>query len=145
MKKDNQDAERWALAAVKLTRWLRAADSRPALSPAQASALAVVVHAGKITPSELADLEGVKRPTIARTLAQLEQAGAVRRYGSDTDGRSVLVNATAMGCTLIRRGHARRAAPLAAAMARLVEEDWQKLSDALPVIEALLEKEISGR
>jgi DNA-binding MarR family transcriptional regulator len=68
-------ADDLVVSAVRLTRWLKAADSAARLSGPQASALAIIVYAGHITPSDLARLEQVKRPTIARVLGQLTDAG----------------------------------------------------------------------
>lgn len=129
-------------AAVRLTRWLRAMDPRPTLTGAQSSALAVIVYAGKITPSRLAELEEVKRPTIARLLTQLEAMGAIKRTESEQDGRSVTLSATAKGRALIYDGHARRIAPFVEAIKRLSRKDRQTLLHALPVLEALLDQEI---
>lgn len=137
------EAGRFVTAAVRLTRWLQTMDPAPVLTGAQASALAVIVSAGKITPSRLAQVEEVKRPTIARLLTQLESLGAIKRVVSTEDGRSVTLSATAKGRALIRDGHARRIAPFAAALIRLPPKERHAISRALPVLEALLEREIN--
>lgn len=136
------EAGRYVTVAVQLTRWLRAMDPRPALTGAQASALAVIVYAGEITPSRLAELEEVKRPTVARLLTQLESLGAIKRTVSKKDGRSAVLSATHKGRALIRDGHVRRVAPFAAAIWRLSPKEQHVIMQALPVLEALLDREI---
>ena len=125
------------LAAVRLTRRLRAQDEAAKLSGPHASALAVVVHAGRITPSDLAALEEVRRPTIARTAAQLEALGLVRRESDPADGRRSWIVPTPAGVRLIAEGQARRIEPLAAQVAELSDEERAALERALPVLERL--------
>ncbi|MGP4103329.1 MarR family winged helix-turn-helix transcriptional regulator [Nonomuraea sp. KM90] len=143
--KVNDEAQRWAMAAAELVRWLRAADPNPVLTGAQASALAVIVHAEEITPSQLAAMEEVSRPTMARTVSQLEKLSMIRRIASTQDGRSAILSPTPIGCATIHDGHARRTAPLAAAMGKGTAEERAALSSALPVLEELLRREIPGR
>lgn len=133
------------MAAATLVRWLRAADPEPVLTGAQASALAVIVQAGQIMPSQLAALEEVSRPTMARTLSQLEAMSMIERTASALDGRSAILSATPKGSAVIRDGHARRTAPLVAALSGLTAEESAALSGALPVLEALLRREIPKR
>ncbi|MCA2228453.1 MarR family winged helix-turn-helix transcriptional regulator [Nonomuraea aurantiaca] len=143
--KVHDEAQRWTMAAATLVRWLRAADPNPVLTRAQASALAVIVHAGEITPSQLAALEEVARPTMARTVSQLEKLSMIQRIASTHDGRSAILSATPIGRATIHDGHARRTAPLAAAMGELTAEEREALSSALPVLEEILRREIPGR
>jgi DNA-binding MarR family transcriptional regulator len=135
-----RDAVRLAGAAAKLIRWLRAADPAPRLTPAQASALAVIVHSDGITPSELAAWEEVKRPTVARTIAQLQALGLVTREPSESDGRAARLRASGKGLAWFREGALRSAQPLAAAMAQLDRTDVDRLTAALPVLEQLIER-----
>jgi DNA-binding MarR family transcriptional regulator len=144
-RKVNDEAQRWVMAAATLVRWLRAADPNPVLTGAQASALAVIVHSGEITPSQLAVMEEVSRPTVARTVSQLEKLSMIRRVASTHDGRSAVLSATPIGRATIHDGHARRTAPLVAGMGRLTAEEREVLSSALPVLEQLLRREIPGR
>ena len=130
-------ADELVLAAVRLTRRLRAQDDQARLSGPSASALAVVVHAGRIMPSELARLEEVRRPTIARTLAALESAGLVRREPDAADGRRVWIAATEAGLRMIAEGQARRTAPLARQIASLPAADRAALERALPILDRL--------
>ena len=49
------------------------------LTPTSAAALATIERHGPLTPSELAEIERVKRPTMTRTLGCLEREGLVER------------------------------------------------------------------
>jgi DNA-binding MarR family transcriptional regulator len=52
---------------------------------------------GRITPTELSELLGMRPTTLSATLRRLEAAGAVRRRRNPKDGRSVLLELTAKG------------------------------------------------
>lgn len=131
-------ADRLVIAAVRLTRWLRAADPEPALSGPQASALAVVVYAGGISPSDLAKLEQVRRPTIARVIGELEAMQLIERARHPTDGRSVMLKATARGRDLLASGQKRKLGPLIERLGTLSTQERRLLSAALPVLERLI-------
>jgi DNA-binding MarR family transcriptional regulator len=92
-------ASRLRLAIVRTARRLRQEGAGVAkeLTPTSASALATVERHGPLTPSELAEIERVKRPTATRTLRVLEEAGLVDRSPDPVDGRSCLVAVNATG------------------------------------------------
>ena len=69
------------------------------LTPTSAAALATVERRGPLTPSELAEVERVKRPTATRTLRCLEDAGLVSRTPDPADGRSALVASPPRGAS----------------------------------------------
>lgn len=141
--KHKELANELSIFAVRLIRWLRAADATPALSGPEASALAVVIYAGEITPSALAELEQVRRPTIARVLDALEARGLIRREPHGTDRRSVTIVATEAGMTLWQAGQSRRAEPLVAALSTLSADDRARLREALPILQRLLKTPMS--
>ena len=130
-------ADRLVLAAVRLTRRLRAEDPAPRLSGPEASALAIVVHAGEIRPSDLARLEEVRRPTIARVIAGLERRGLVRRRPDPEDGRVAWITATPEGAAIIAEGQARRIGPLVRDLETLEPAETARLAAALPILERL--------
>lgn len=143
MPQDNASlANRLVICAVVLTRWLRAADPAPQLSGPQASALAVIVNRGGIKPSTLAALEEVKRPTIARTLAQLEAIGLIARHPDEVDGRSVSLTATPAGRALFEAGQRRRIRPLQDALDELPLGDRKKLDAAASLLQSILDREM---
>lgn len=124
--------------AVKLTRWLRAADPSAQLSGPQASALAIIVYARRIRPSELADLEEVKRPTVARTIGQLSLMKLISRVADSADTRSVFLMPTKKGEALLAEGQRRRIKPLALALAKISPEEKETLARAAAILKRLL-------
>ena len=134
-------AARLRLAVVRTARRLRqeAAGGGTELTPTAASALASVERHGPLTPSELAEIERVKRPTATRVLRVLGEAGLVDRAPDPDDGRSCLVSVNAAGRTRLRRLRGRKNAYLARRMRDLPPEDVETLERAAEVLEALLE------
>src|SRR5215475_4898930 len=87
-------AARLRMAIVRTARRLRqeAAGEATGLTPTSTAALATIERHGPLTPSELAELERVRRPTITRTLGCLEREGLIERAPDPADGRSALVS-----------------------------------------------------
>lgn len=142
---DAELANRLTLASVRLTRWLRAADAGATLSGPQASALAVVVHAGRIRMSDLAGLEEVSRPTITRVAAELQALGLIERATDSADARVGWLSATSAGRARLAEGQARRIAPLAAALSSLSPEDRAAIAGAVNLLNDLVEAGIAGQ
>ena len=135
-------AARLRLAVVRTARRLRqeAAGGGTELSPTAASALASVERHGPLTPSELAKVERVKRPTATRTLRLLLEAGLVDRTPDPADGRSALVSINATGRERLRRLRGRKNAYLARRMRDLPPDDVQTLERAAEILEGILEE-----
>jgi len=108
------------------------------LTPTATSALATVERHGPLTPSELAEIERVKRPTATRTLGALIEAGLVDRAADPADGRSALVSVTAAGRERLRRLRGRKNAYLAKRMRDLPASDVQALERAAGILEEML-------
>jgi DNA-binding MarR family transcriptional regulator len=125
-------------ASAKLLRWLRAADPAPAMTGPQASALAVIIHSGRIRMSDLARLEEVSRPAITNTANQLEAQDLISREADQKDGRVSWLQATPKGRKLFANGQGRRVAPLAKAVAELGEADQATLLRACQILTRLL-------
>jgi DNA-binding MarR family transcriptional regulator len=98
-----------------------------------------------LTPSELAEIERVKRPTATRTLRALEQAGLVARTPDPEDGRSALIGITAAGRDRLRRLRSRKNAYLARRMRDLPANDVVALERAAAILEGILEDERLAR
>jgi DNA-binding MarR family transcriptional regulator len=109
------------------------------LTPTAASALATVERHGPLTPSELAEIERVKRPTATRTLRVLTEAGLVDRAPDPDDGRSALVSISAVGRERLRRLRGRKNAYLARRMRNLPAADVEALERAAEILEGMLE------
>ena len=125
--------------AVRLVRWLRAADPSPALSGPEASAMAVIVYSDGITPSRLAELEQVKRPTITKLIDGLVQRGLVQRLENLDDKRSSLLAATRKGREVWEAGQLRRIAPLADRIETLNPEERRQFEAAMPLLAKITE------
>jgi DNA-binding MarR family transcriptional regulator len=99
---DEELATRYRVAITRLYRRLRQ-ESLAGLSPAQASALAMIDRLGTPTLGELALAEQVQPPTMTRLIAGMEDAGHVVRVAEHTDRRICRVKLTAEGRrTLLR-------------------------------------------
>jgi DNA-binding MarR family transcriptional regulator len=135
-------AARLRLAVVRTARRLRqeAAGGGTELSPTAASALATVERHGPLTPSELAKVERVKRPTATRTLRLLLEAGLVDRTPDPADGRSALVSINVTGRERLRRLRGRKNAYLARRMRDLPTDDVRTLERAAEILESILEE-----
>jgi DNA-binding MarR family transcriptional regulator len=136
-------AARLRMAIVRTARRLRqeaAGAAGAELTPTAASALATVERHGPLTPSELAEIERVKRPTATRVLRVLGDAGLVDRAPDPDDGRSALVSVNAAGRERLRRLRGRKNAYLARRMRDLPAADLETLERAATILEGILEE-----
>jgi len=141
-------AARLRMAIVRTARRLRqeaAAGGGAELTPTAASALATVERHGPLTPSELAEIERVQRPTATRTLRGLSEAGLVDRAPDPDDGRSALVSVNAAGRERLRRLRGRKNAYLARRMRDLSAADRETLERAAAILEQVLEQPRAAR
>jgi DNA-binding MarR family transcriptional regulator len=138
----SDSAARLRMAIVRTSRRLRqeAAGAVGELTPTSAAALVTVERCGPLTPSELAEIERVKRPTATRTLRVLDEAGMVVRAPDPEDGRSALVSITAAGRERLRRMRRRKNAYLARRMRDLPPGDVETLERAAEILEGILEE-----
>jgi DNA-binding MarR family transcriptional regulator len=136
-------AARLRMAIVRTARRLRqeAAGEGTELTPTAGSALAAVERHGPLTPSELARIERIKRPTATRILRVLLEAGLVDRTPDPADGRSALVSVNAAGRERLCRLRGRKNAFLARRMRELPPADVETLDRAATILEQLLEEE----
>jgi DNA-binding MarR family transcriptional regulator len=136
-------AARLRLAIVRTARRLRqeAAGKGTELTPTAASALASVERHGPLTPSELAEIERIQRPTATRILRVLGEAGLLDRAPDPGDRRSSLVSVNAAGRERLRRLRGRKNAYLARRMRGLPDADVETLERAAGILETLLEEE----
>jgi DNA-binding MarR family transcriptional regulator len=136
-------AARLRLGIVRTARRLRqeAAAEASGLTPTSTAALATIERHGPLTPSELAQLERVKRPTVTRTLGCLDRAGLIERTPDPSDGRSALVSVNAAGRERLRRLRGRKNAYLARRMRELSAGDVEALEQAAGILERMLEDE----
>src|SRR3954447_17539453 len=130
-------AARLRLGIVRTARRLRqeAAAEATGLTPTSTSALATFERHGPLTPSELAEIERVKRPTVTRTLGCLDREGLIERTPDPTDGRSAMVSVNAAGRERLRRLRGRKNAYLARRLRNLSAEEQETLERAAAILE----------
>ena len=133
-------AARLRLAIARTARRLRQ-EAGTDLSAALTAALATVETRGSLTPSELAELEHVRRPTATRIVARLEEEGLIDRAADPDDGRASLLSVSRDGRDLLRRLRGRKNAYLARRLRELDDGEVEALERAAEVLERLLETE----
>jgi DNA-binding MarR family transcriptional regulator len=131
-------AARLRVAIFRTARRLRQ-EAGAELGPALLAALGTIERHGPVTPSELADLEGVKRPTATRMIARLETEGLIERTRDPGDRRSSLVTVASAGAALLRRLRKRRTAYLARRLRELEPGEVAVLARATEVLERMIE------
>jgi len=133
----NSLADRLHSVAIHLLRRVRKDDQSLGLSAARLSALSVIVFAGPIRMSALAQAEQVRVPTMTLLVGALEAEGLVTRTADPSDARAVLLEATAKGAKLMAEGRRRRVARLASELGRLSAADRNRVLRAVQVLERL--------
>ena len=135
-----ETAARLRLAIVRTARRMRQ-EAGTDLGPTLIAALGSIDRLGPLTPSELADLERVQRPTATRMIARLEAEGLVDRAPDPVDRRSHLIATTQKGRELLSRLRRRKTAYLARHLRDLDDADLATLDRAAELLEHLLESE----
>src|SRR5437660_12121405 len=122
---------------MRLARRMRSERPDDSLTLSQIAALGTVLRHGPMTPSELAAHEKVQPPSMTRIIAKLDEHGYVARTPDPTDGRQVVVSATAEGRALLADDRRRKDKWLSLRLTTLSSADRAALATALPVLEQL--------
>lgn len=101
------------------------------------AALGALAREGDLRVGELAALEGVRPPTMSRTINGLERQGHVTRAPSDHDGRHVVVRLTDCGWASLRAHRRRRDEWLAKQLLGLGPAERDVLRKALPILQGI--------
>ena len=133
-------ASRLRLAVSRTARRLRQ-EADGGLSPSLVAAMATLERHGPLTPSRLAEIERIQRPTATRLVATLEQQSLVVRKGDPLDRRSFRVGLSADGRQLLKRLRSRKNAYLAKRLRGLDEDELATLERATEILERILEEE----
>jgi DNA-binding MarR family transcriptional regulator len=136
MKEELAPRLRWAI--TRMARRLRQ-EAGVSLGPSQVAALATIERHGPLSPSELAQIERIKRPTATRILRHLEEGGLVERVRDPADGRASILSTTQEGRRLLKRLRERKTAYLAKRLGDLDAEDRRTLERAAELLEGMLE------
>lgn len=135
------DAARLAAVISPLRRALLAAaraDARlPELSEAQIDVLRALPRGTARGPAQIAAQLRLSRPTVSNLLSSMEAETLIERTPDPTDGRRVVVRASARALDLFDRFDAANSALVAKASADLDDDDRAALTAALPVLERL--------
>ncbi|WP_170839506.1 MarR family winged helix-turn-helix transcriptional regulator [Micromonospora halophytica] len=124
-------------AITRLNRRVRQARPVGDLTVTQLSALTSLKLAGALTPRELADIERVQPPTMTKIVAKLEERGLVQRTPHPTDGRQVILAATAGGRAVLEQFERARNEWLADRLAALTEGERDTLRRAAEILQQL--------
>jgi DNA-binding MarR family transcriptional regulator len=135
-----EQAARLRLAVNRMARRLRQ-EAPTDLGPASIAALATLERSGLLTPSELARIEGVRRPTATRILSRLTESGLVSRTADPADGRSAIVEIAPEGRKVLKRLRRRKTAYLARTMRELPDDDVVTLTRAAAILERVLDED----
>ena len=133
-------AARLRLSATRLSRRLRS-EAHLGISPSLLSSLAVVHLHGPLTLGELAEREGLAKPTITKVIGRLEEQGLVDRRTDQADRRVCRVEATEAGEALLAESRERKDAWLAARLAGFDEAQRARLAAAVEVLDELIRVE----
>jgi DNA-binding MarR family transcriptional regulator len=134
-----EQAARLRLAITRTARRLRQTGDS-GLGASGLSGLATIERRGPLTPSELAEAEGIKRPTATKIVSRLEEAGLVGRAPDPSDGRCSLISVTADGTKMLRELRGRKDAYLAERLDNLPDRDVATLRRAAAILERMLEE-----
>jgi DNA-binding MarR family transcriptional regulator len=129
---------RLRLAITRSARRLRQ-EADAGLSPSLTAALATVERHGPLTPSRLAELESIQRPTVTRLVTRLEEDGLISRTTDPVDRRACNVEITREGRALLKSLRSRKNAYLAQRLRRLDDEELATIERATEILERLLE------
>lgn len=127
-------------AVLRLARRLRRETQTLGVTSNQATLLAQVRTRPGLSLRELAHEEGISAPSLSAHVDRLEAAGLLRRVRSTDDRRRVGLELTPEGRATVRRIRARRTTWLADRLARLPDDERERLARALPALHALLEQ-----
>ena len=143
-RRETEVADRLHSAAIHLLRRARRTDPLTGVSPAQLSALSVLMSGPK-TLGELAAAEQVRPPTMSRLASEMERAGVARKVTDRNDARVVRVHATPKGLRALSRGRAMRIEAIEGLLSELDPDDLANVERAVGTIERLLGQRASTR
>ncbi len=132
-------AEELRPAILRLARNLRRETEALGVTSNQATLLWQVRTQPGLSLRELAEAEGITAPSLSGHVDRLEAAALLRRVRSDDDRRRVGLELTPEGRAILKRVRARRTTWLADRLARLPDEDRERVEQALPALQRMLE------
>ena len=136
-RREREVADRLHSAAIHLLRRARRTDPLTGVSPAQLSALSVLMSGPK-TLGDLAAAEKVRPQTMSRLVSEMERAGVARKVTDRDDARVIRVHATPKGLRTLSRGRSMRIEAIERLMSELDADELGDVERAVGAIEKLL-------
>ena len=133
-------ASRLRLAITRTARRLRQQQGDAKLSPTLIAALSTIERHGPLTPSQLAEIERVQRPTVTRVVTRLAEAGLIERTADERDRRVARLRITGDGRKLLRALRTRKTAYLAKRIEKLDPDEREVLERAAEILERMLDE-----
>ncbi|MFD6455936.1 MULTISPECIES: MarR family winged helix-turn-helix transcriptional regulator [unclassified Nocardia] len=130
-----------SLLTVRLDRLLRLHHTDQPISLVQRSALTTLVRDGAMSSGALAVKEGVRPPSMTRTINALAALGLIERRPHPSDGRQVVVAASRSGRSLLTDKVSARDAWLAGQLSKLSDEQATLLRQAVVIMSHIGEAE----
>ena len=115
-------------------------ESDTGLSPTLYAALGTVELHGPITAGQLATHEGVRKPTMTRTIRELAERGLIERLPDPLDGRVSWLQVTPAGAELIRSARRRSETYLTKQLRALSAKERETLQQAATILESLVDR-----
>ena len=114
------------------------------LSPTALATMASIERHPGVTPTRLAEIEGVKRPTATRVIAYLTDTGMISREADPDDGRSCRLELTDQGSVYLQQQRSRKSAYLAQLLDTLPPDEVETLQKAAAILQKALEGSITS-
>jgi len=116
--------------------------SGPLVMPGQMRLLGMLSHRSW-TVTELADRQAVSAPTMSNTITTLEERGWVTRVRSEEDRRTVLIQLTKEGMSVLEATHDRAEGLIAGLLEPLSASEQETLTEGLKILHRAFETAIS--
>ncbi len=131
-------ADQMLINANHLLRLVKYGDDRSLLTPSELSVLTVLMSCGATSLGDLASNEGVRPPSMTRTVDGLERKELARRWRAKADRRKFLVVATTKGREVLECAREIRLKRLVKLFGRLGESQLRNLRNSGEILSDLL-------
>ena len=112
------------------------------LSFTEGNTLSYLYKAGSLFPSDLADINKIKKQSMSQVLKQLEERKLIRRVVLKEDKRKMAISLTAAGERMIEKTRYERDEWLAAVIKEWIgEKDARILATAIPLLRRVADAE----
>lgn len=128
------------VALVRLGRRMRRERLDQALAPHHLSALGAIQQLEEPTLARIAACEGVKPPSMVKTLQYLEELDYIERSAHPSDGRMLVLRISENGERKLGAMRERRNRALAETIETMTPEEQRTLAAAIPLLERLSER-----